>query len=96
MILWTNSRPSLRSTLARTAFVATLMFGVAAGQGATTGAFVVTLGSDTTAVEQYTRSGNTITGDLVVRLGGTVVNHYRLTLNSDGTPAILVVTPRRA
>jgi hypothetical protein len=63
---------------------------------AQTGAFVTTLGRDTTAVEQYTRAGNTVTGDLVTRPGGTIVNHYVLTLNADGTPATLVVTPRRA
>lgn len=63
---------------------------------AQSGAFVTTLGKDTTAVEQYTRSGNMITGDLVSRSGGTVVSHYVLTLNADGTPATLVVTPRRA
>jgi hypothetical protein len=67
----------------------------AAPLAAQRGAFVITLGADTTAVEQYTRSGNTITGDLVTRPGGTVVNHYVLTLNTDGTPATLVVTPRR-
>jgi hypothetical protein len=60
------------------------------------GAFVIMLGKDTTAVEQFARSGNTITGDLVTRPGGTIVNHYVLTLNADGTPATLVVTPRRA
>jgi hypothetical protein len=60
------------------------------------GAFIITLGKDTTAVEQFVRSGNTITGDLVTRPGGTIVNHYVLTLNADGTPATLVVTPRRA
>src|SRR5947208_6622907 len=68
----------------------------AAPAAAQTGAFVITLGTDTTAVEQYTRSGNTITGDLVTRLGGTVVYHYVLTVRPDGTPATLVVTPRRA
>jgi hypothetical protein len=56
------------------------------------GAFVVMLGSDTTAVEQYTRAGNTVTGDLVTRQGGTVINHYALTLNPDGTPSRLNVT----
>jgi hypothetical protein len=96
MVLLTASRSSLRSIVVRTVLAATLMSGVAVAQSATTGAFVITLGSDTTAVEQYTRVGNIITGDLVVRLGGTVVNHYQLTLNPDGTPAILVVTPRRA
>jgi len=74
------------------ALVCTVTAGPAVAQG---GTFVTTLGKDTTAVEQYTRSGNTITGDLVTRAGGTVVNHYVLTLNADGTPATLVVTPRR-
>jgi hypothetical protein len=56
------------------------------------GAFVVMLGSDTTAVEQYTRAGNTVTGDLVTRQGGTVINHYTLTLNPNGMPSRLDVT----
>ena len=62
---------------------------------AQTGAFITTLGKDTTAVEQYTRSGSTIIGDLITRAGGTIVNHYVLTLNPDGTPGTLVVSPRR-
>lgn len=85
-----------RLFVARTLLATIFTPAALAAQAATHGAFVTTLGSDTTAVEYYTRSGNTITGDLVVRLGGTVVNHYQLTLNRDGTPATLVVTPRTA
>lgn len=59
------------------------------------GAFITLLGKDTTAVESYVRSGNVITGDYVTRQGGTVVNHYLLTLNSDGSPATFEVTYRR-
>ena len=81
-----------------TGAIALALVGLLAGKPvlAQSGAFVVTLGADTTAVEQYVRSGNTVTGDLVTRQGGTSVTHYVLTLNPDGTPATLVVTPRRA
>jgi hypothetical protein len=65
------------------------------GGAAQSGAFVITLGKDTTAIERFTRTGNTVTGDLVTRQAGTTIQHYTLTLNGDGTPATLVVTPRR-
>ncbi len=64
-------------------------------QAANREAFVTTLGRDTTSVEQFSRSGNTITGDYVSRQGGTVVYHYVLTLRKDGMPAQMDVTPRK-
>lgn len=85
-----------RSLCASVLLLATALPATLTSQAVTGGAFVTTLGKDTTAVERYTRSGNVVEGDLVVRQNGTIVNHYKLTLNPDGTPATLVVTPRRA
>lgn len=96
MNLHATFRPTLRSLCAAAVLAAAVQPAALAAQAVTRGAFVITLGKDTTAVEQYTRSGNTIEGDLVVRQNGTVVHHYKLTLNPDGTPATLVITPRRA
>jgi len=60
-------------------------------QNATAG-FVVTLGTDTTAVEQFTRTSTSLIGDLVTRQGGTVIAHYVVALNSSGAPAKLDIT----
>ena len=60
------------------------------------GAFIVQLGSDTITVEQYTRTGNRIEGDIVQRAPTTTVAHYVLTLNDDGTPQRLEFANRRA
>jgi hypothetical protein len=68
----------------------------AATQAAPITTFITTLGNDTVAVEQFTRSGPTITGDYVVRPGGTVVNHYVLHLDSSGLPSKLELTQHRA
>ena len=57
----------------------------AAQSGATSGAFVVTLGRDTLAVEQYTRTATTLTGDMIVRNNAPVVwRHYTASLAPDG------------
>jgi hypothetical protein len=70
---------------------------VAAQRGGTTsGAFVVVLGKDTIAVEQYTRTGNRVEGDLVTRQPTTLVTHYVVQLKSDGMPETMEVTQRRA
>ncbi len=74
------------------AIVAAVQLGA---QTASREAFVTTLGRDTTSVEQFSRSGNTITGDYVGRQGGTVVYHYVLVLRNDGMPAQIDVTPRK-
>lgn len=60
-----------------------------------TSAFVTTLGRDTVAFEQYTRAGNTITGDHITRQGGTVVNHYAIVLGANGAVTAVEITPRR-
>lgn len=58
----------------------------AAAQGGTTsGAFVVTLGTDTVAVERYSRTATTLTGDMIVRNNAPVVwRHYTASLAADG------------
>ena len=50
------------------------------------GAFVVTLGTDTLAVEQFTRVGNRIEGQLVSRTPRTVVQRYLMSLDPSGRP----------
>ena len=61
------------------------------------GAFVVTLGRDTTVVEQYRRSGITIEGDMLIRAQRAVVaRHYIGTLNANGTMARFEVVNRQA
>jgi hypothetical protein len=77
------------------ALFAVLAPAVLAAQGrADRGAFVVRLGSDTLAVERYTRSATRLESDLAVRVPRTRVLHYSATLNPDGTIAKLVITGR--
>lgn len=47
-------------------------------------AFVETLGDDTVAVESFTRTADSISGDLVVRTPSTRVAHYEAQLDADG------------
>jgi hypothetical protein len=82
------------STL-RLASVATLI-GLAGCQttasappAAESGAFVVTLGSDTLAVEQYTRVGNRIEGRLLSRIPRVAIQSYVVTLGPNGLPAMV-------
>ena len=56
------------------------------------GAFVVTLGHDTIIAEQYTRSGNTVEGDMLVRGAAVIQRHYSGTLNANGTMAHFEMT----
>ena len=62
----------------------------------TSGAFITTLGKDTVAVEQFTRTGNVLTGDYVTRQGGVVVNHYVLRFDVNNAPSRLDLTQQRA
>lgn len=52
---------------------------------AQSGGFLVQLGTDTIAIEQFSRSAGRIQGILVRRLPSTVVVRYKMTLNADGT-----------
>jgi hypothetical protein len=48
-------------------------------------AFVTTLGSDTVALESFTRTAARVEGDIMVRIPGTVLCHYVLELAGDGS-----------
>ncbi|HET7456755.1 MAG TPA: DUF2911 domain-containing protein [Gemmatimonadaceae bacterium] len=67
----------------------------ASAAAAERGAFVVRLGSDTIAVERYTRDANRIEGDEAVRVPATALRHYVATLNPDGSVATLDYEGRR-
>jgi len=57
-----------------------------AAQGRTeTGAFLVRLGSDTVAVESFTRTASRLEIELVYRSPRTVLRHYVLDLGADGS-----------
>jgi len=49
------------------------------------GAFIVRLGTDTVAVEQFVKSSDKLEGDVVLRSPTTRVIHYVATLGKDGT-----------
>lgn len=53
---------------------------------ARTSAYVVQLGRDTIAVDQFTRVGDRLEGMLVTRAPRTTMMRYVVTLNADGTP----------
>ncbi|HEU4454069.1 MAG TPA: DUF2911 domain-containing protein [Longimicrobium sp.] len=57
-----------------------------------TGAFVVTIGSDTLAVERYTRAAGRVTGTVVSRSPRTVTRTYAMDLRPDGSVSRLEVT----
>ncbi len=54
---------------------------------AQSGGFLVKLGTDTIAVEQFSRSAGQIHGLVVRRLPSTLVVRYKMTLNADGSIA---------
>ncbi|MDB4905947.1 MAG: hypothetical protein JWO05_731 [Gemmatimonadetes bacterium] len=60
------------------------------------GAFVTTLGDDTLAIENYTRTATSITGDLLVRQPAIQVVHYTAQLGADGRPTVLSYSIARA
>jgi hypothetical protein len=62
---------------------------------AESGAFVVTLGNDTIAVEQYTRVGDRIEGTFMQRSPRTIVTKYTITLNPSGMPSLYEVSQRQ-
>jgi hypothetical protein len=61
---------------------------------AESGAFVVMLGNDTVAVDQYTRVGDRIEGNFLQRAPRTLVTKYVITLTPTGTPSLYEVTQR--
>lgn len=59
-----------------------------AAQTSDSGAFVVTLGKDTLALERYVRTGDQLVDDMILRNGATVtLRHYVATLNPDASIA---------
>jgi hypothetical protein len=63
------------------------LLGVSAARGQTVHSFVTTIGTDTLCLEQYTLSGNLVSGTWVVLHPPGVFAHvYRLTLGPDGVP----------
>lgn len=66
-----------------------------AQQQGETAAFVVTIGTDTLAVEQFTRTRDRITGEVVSRSPTTVTRSYTAVLNPDASMQRLEVTTRR-
>ncbi|HEU4588749.1 MAG TPA: DUF2911 domain-containing protein [Gemmatimonadales bacterium] len=87
-------RPHLLAVVATLAPVALSPASLAAQERTERGAFVTRLGSDTLAIESYTRSATRLESDLAVRIPRTRLLHYSATLNPDGTVAKLVVTGR--
>lgn len=69
--------------------VTLLLFAVCALPAAAQQAsFVYRLGRDTVAVEQFTRSTDRVSGDMVQRAGGAVIlTRYEMTLGAGGRPA---------
>jgi hypothetical protein len=51
------------------------------------GSFIATLGRDTVVLESFTRTASKLDGNIVVRTPGTVLVHYALDLNANGTPS---------
>jgi hypothetical protein len=90
------SLPTLLGALACTqsATIATST-GTVSSSRADRAAYVVTLGTDTVAVEQYVRTGNRIEGDIVQRQPVTAIAHYVLTLAADGSPQSMEYVNRR-
>lgn len=58
------------------------------------GAFVVTLGNDTIVIEQYTRTGATLEGDMLLRGPAVFQRHYSGTLKPDGSMSRFEMTNR--
>jgi hypothetical protein len=61
---------------------------------AESGAYVVRLGNDTVAVDQYTRVGDRIEGTFMQRSPRTIVTKYVITLNPSGMPSLFEVSQR--
>lgn len=67
-----------------------------AAAATSTGAYVVTLGTDTLMVESYSRTPNHLIGDIVQRQPATLVSHYDVTIGADGMPVRVDLQTRRA
>ena len=83
-------------TITRAAVAAALLALAAAPSHAQseTAGFVVTIGTDTLAVERYTRTADSIVGEVVSRSPRTATRSYRAWLNPDGTVRRVELTSR--
>lgn len=85
---------SLRSlaSLAATAAVSAIVAPVQAPLAAQAASLVYTLGKDTLAIEQWTRTATTLDGEMVQRNGAAVARiRYRFTLGRDGRIATAIL-----
>jgi hypothetical protein len=74
-------------TAPRSAWVVACALALSSPVGAQEASFVHRLGDDTVAVEQYTRAGNRVTGEVASRLGAAVTRmQYEVTLDANGRP----------
>ncbi|HEU0076641.1 MAG TPA: hypothetical protein VFQ76_03265, partial [Longimicrobiaceae bacterium] len=81
-----SSMPRLRGLAAGLPLLLALQPAPAAAQGSpASGTYVVRLGSDTIAVEEFTRTADAIRGRQVVRSPRTQIREYSGTLRPDGT-----------
>ena len=62
---------------------------------AQSGAFIVRLGRDTSAVEKYARTATRIEGDAIGRAPRTVQRHYTMDFGPDGRPTRIEVVATR-
>jgi hypothetical protein len=66
-----------------------------AAQTSDSGAFVITIGTDTLALERYVRTGDQLVDDMILRNGAAVtLRHYAATVNPDGSIARLELDTR--
>jgi hypothetical protein len=63
--------------------------------GSETAAFIVRLGTDTVAVERFTRTSDHLEGDIVLRTPNTRIGHYVVTLGPGGLPVRAEYSLRR-
>jgi hypothetical protein len=68
-----------------------------AAQASDSGAFVITLGQDTLALERYVRTGDQLVDDMILRNGAAVIlRHVVATVNPDASIARLELTTQPA
>ena len=73
-------------SLSRATALSLLAVGSLAAQGQLeSGAFVIRLGTDTIAVERFTRTANRLEGEQVLRTPRTAIRRYMMTLAPDGS-----------
>jgi hypothetical protein len=87
----------MKSRIHKVALLLVVCAGPLAAQGtapAVSGAFITRLGTDTLSVERYTRSGDKLVGDLLVRNPRARVFHYVADLAPNGSIKAMTVNVR--